>query len=229
MPVSEESVAELRRLWMKGGGAAERLGALAELLARGVETTERNIGLIAWYMGLSSEDAARIWKKIRARARGGKLASTKELLEALRDDGDDEASTFLEAHALAGRPARGGIAPASLLAPARWPVDVIGEPLLAKVAIARELRDGRGVWRVAFEFEGRSLGVTRGDLMTDERAMSVNIKAEGEACAARVRDAIPELRRKLASIPLILQYLGVSASSGDDGALGKRYGLDMEI
>ena len=229
MPVSEANVAELRRLWMKGGGTAERLGALAELLARGLETSDRNISLIAWYMGLSSEDAARIWRRIRARAREGKFASPRELLSALRDDEDEETSTFLEAHTLAGRPARGGLDPASLLVPARWPLDVAAGPLLAKVAFAREVHDGRGVWRAAFEFEGRSLGVTRGGLITDERAMSVSIRVDGEAGADRVRDAIPDLRRELASVPLILQYLGVSASSGDDEAPEGRYGLDMEI
>ena len=141
MPVSKELVAELRRLWMRNGGDPSQLGALAELWARGEAMTERNVDLLVWYMGLSGEYVARIWNKIRERLRSRKFSSPKELLAALREDDDAEAAKFLSAHALAGRPAKGGLDPASLLAPAWWPVDAGGKPAMARVAFAREIHD----------------------------------------------------------------------------------------
>ncbi|MDR3076002.1 MAG: flagellar hook-length control protein FliK [Synergistaceae bacterium] len=229
MPVSEENVSELRRIWMKNGGDPARLGALAELWARGAGMTEGNVELLVWYMGLSSEDVARIWKKIRERLRGKKFASPKELLASLLGDDDGEVRAFLGAHALAGRPARGGVDPASLLAPAWWPMSADGEPLRARVAFSHEARGERKVWRTSFDFEGRSLGPVHGDVITNEKAMSVNIRLENDAQAGRVRDSLPELRQELASAPLVLQYLGVGTSSRDEGAPDEHYGLDMEI
>jgi hypothetical protein len=78
MPVDEESVAELRRQWMKMGAEPAKLGALAELWARGLDMTERNADMLVWYMGLPSEDVARLWKKIRERIRARKFSSPKE-------------------------------------------------------------------------------------------------------------------------------------------------------
>ena len=228
MPVNEENVAELRRLWKKFGGELPRLGALAELWARGAGMTERNVDLLVWYMGLSQEEAAKIWKKIRERVRDRKISSPKELLAALRDGDDDDAVNFLAAHALAGRSAKGGLDPASLLAPAWWPIEVGAEPAMARVAFAREVHDERGVWRVSFDYEGRSLGPIHGGLMANERAMSINIKLENETQVERVRRSLPDLRQELSSVPLILQYLGVGIASRDEPG-EDYYGLDMEI
>ena len=229
MPVSKELVAELRQLWLKNGGEPSRLGALAELWARGEAMTESNVELLVWYMELSGEYAARIWKKIREQLRNKKFSSPKELLAALRDGNDDEVAKFLSAHALAGRPARGGLDPASLLAPAWWPVDAGEEPAVARVAFAREVHDERRVWRVSFDYEGRSLGPVHGGLMANERAMAVSIKFEKETGAERVRRSLPNLRQELLSAPLILQYLGVGTVTKDSGPETDFYSLDMEI
>ena len=229
MPVNEEHVAELRRLWMKSGGDPSRLGALAELWARGAAMTDRNADLLVWYMGLPGEYVARIWKRIRERLRGGKFSSPKELLAALREGDDEEAENFLAAHALAGRPAKGGLDPASLLAPAWWPVDAGEEPAMARVAFAHEIHDERGVWRVSFDYEGRSLGPVHGGLLANDRAMSVSIKLEKETGAECVRRSLPDLRRELSSVPLILQYLGVGTAAKGDEPAEDYYSLDMEI
>jgi hypothetical protein len=98
------------------------------------------------------------------------------------------------------------------------------------VAFAREVRDERGVWRVAFDYEGSSLGPVHGGLMANETAMSVSIRLEDETKAERVRRSLPDLRRELSSLPLILQYLGVNTvAPGGEPAATDYYGLDMEI
>ena len=228
MPLSKELVAELRRLWTKGGAEPQRLGALAELWARGARMTEHNVDLLLWYMNLSPKEAARIWRRIRDRIRGGKFSSPKELLAALSEGDDGEIADFLEAHALAGRPARGGLDPASL-APAWWPVSAGEESAVARVALVREIHDERRVWRLSFDYEGRSLGAVSGALVANEKAMAVNIKLEDDTRAERVRRVLPALRRELSSIPLVLQYLGAGTASKDDEAAGGYYGVDMEI
>jgi hypothetical protein len=96
------------------------------------------------------------------------------------------------------------------------------------VAFSRESRNSREVWRTAFDFEGLSLGLVQGDVITNARAMSVSIRLDGEQRADRVRKALPRLREELASVPMILQYLGVGSSIRDDGE-SERRGLDMEI
>jgi hypothetical protein len=229
MPVNEEIVAELRKQWMKSGGDPAKLGALAELWARGEEMNERNVDMLVWYMGLSSEDVARLWKKIRERLRSRKFGSPKELLASLQEEGDEEVKTFLAAHTLAGRPAKHGLDPASLLAHAWWPMSGDDEHMRARVAFSCESRDERHVWRTAFDFEGRSLGPVHGDAITNGKAMSANIRLDDERHAVRVRRSLPGLRRELASIPLALQYLGVGVSAVDDGEPEEHYGLDMEI
>ncbi|MDR3279718.1 MAG: hypothetical protein LBT23_04320 [Synergistaceae bacterium] len=229
MPVDEETVSELRRQWIKSGGDPAKIGALAELHARGLPATEQNIALIAWYMGLSPEDAARIWKKIRERLRNKKFSSPRELLEVLRGGDDEESRMFLGAHALAGRPARSGLDPAMLLAPSWWPVGDSGEQIRARVAFSLESQDERRVWRSAFAFEGSSLGSVEGDVVTNGRAMSVNIKLATDAGASVVREAVPELRSELEGIPLALQYIGVGVLNKDGAVQDIRYGLDMEI
>ena len=229
LPVDDESVSVLRRQWMKFGGENSKLGALTELWARGAEMTERNISLLVWYMGLSPEETARIWKKISKRLRREKFTSPKELVKALLDGDNDEISRFLDAHALAGRPARRGFDPASLLIPAWWPVNDGGEPVRARVTFSSERIDERRVWRSTFEFEGRFLGPARGDVMTNGKALSASIKLEDESKVELVRNSLPRLRRELDAMPLALQYLG--AGPADRGASGpeERYGLDMEI
>jgi hypothetical protein len=232
MQVDDDTVLELRRQWAKSGGDPARLSALAELMARGADMTEHNASILVWYMGLVPEEAARIWKKIRERLRNRKFSSPKELLEALRDDGDEEEKRFLGAHALAGRPARAGIDPAQLFAHTWWPVNKdLGKPLMARVAFSREKLDDRQVWRSRFEFEGHSLGFVEGDVMTNGRALSASIRLDGEKHAECVRDALPKLKEELEGLPLSLQYIGVGvcAHSGAKSEPDKQYGLDMEI
>jgi hypothetical protein len=229
LPVDDASVRALRRLWMKFGGENSELGALTELWARGAETTERNISLLVWYMGLSPEETARIWKKIGKRLRREKFASPKELIASLLDGEDDEICRFLGAHALAGRPARRGFDPASLLIPAWWPVNDGGEPMRARVAFSGERIDERRVWRSTFEFEGRFLGPVRGDVMTNGKALSASIMLEDETKTEPVRDSLPKLRRELDAMPLVLQYLGAGSAARGDTEPEERRGLDMEI
>ncbi|MDR1133613.1 MAG: flagellar hook-length control protein FliK [Synergistaceae bacterium] len=229
MPVDEENVAELRRQWLARGGDPAKLGAMAELWARGAELTEANIGLLAWYMALSPEEAERIWKKIRSRLRSKKSSSPKELLSALKDGGDAEVARFLASHAIAGRKARDGIDPAALLAPAWWPMSQDGEPKRARVAFSGEHHGERRVWRCAFGFEGSSLGPVSGDVVSDGTSVSINIRLETERRIEKVRAGLDGLRKELAEIPLNIQYLGASVALRDETAADERRGLDMEI
>jgi hypothetical protein len=229
LPVDEESVDVLRRQWMKNGGENSKLGAMTELWARGVEITGHNISLLIWYMGLSPEETARIWKKISRRLRREKFASPKELAASLFDGEDEEVSRFLDAHALAGHPARRGFDPASCLAPSWWPINDDGEPVRARVAFSRERIDERRVWRSTFEFEGRFLGPVRGEVMTNGKALSVNIRLEDESKMASVQNSLPKLRRELDAMSLVLQYLGTGSLARGASKPEERYGLDMEI
>ncbi|MDR2780325.1 MAG: hypothetical protein LBB28_04290, partial [Synergistaceae bacterium] len=179
--------------------------------------------------GLSPEETALIWEKIRKRLRRKKFASPKELAASLFDGEDDEISRFLDAHALAGRPARRGFDPASLLIPAWWPVNDGGEPMRARVAFSGERMDDRRVWRGTFEFEGRFLGPARGDVITNGKALSVSIRLEDESKVEPVQNSLPKLRRELDAIPLVLQYLGASSAACGSLEPEERSGLDMEI
>ena len=229
MPVDEESVAELRRQWLARGGDPAKLGAMAELWARGAELTEANVMLLAWYMALTPEETARIWKKIRARLRGKKASSPKELLTALKNGGDAEVARFLASHAIAGRKAREGIDPAALLAPAWWPMNQDGETKRARVAFSGEHHGERRVWRCAFGFDGDSLGPVNGDVVSNGTSVSINIRLETERSAEIVRAGLDELRGELAEIPLHIQYLGANVTPRDETTADERRGLDMEI
>jgi hypothetical protein len=229
MPVDEESVAELRRQWLARGGDPAKLGAMAELWARGAELTEANVMLLAWYMALTPEETARIWKKIRARLRGKKTSSPKELLTALKNGGDAEVARFLASHAIAGRKAREGIDPAALLAPAWWPMNQDGETKRARVAFSGEHHGERRVWRCAFGFDGDSLGPVNGDVVSNGTSVSINIRLETERSAEIVRAGLDELRGELAEIPLHIQYLGANVTPRDETTADERRGLDMEI
>jgi hypothetical protein len=229
MPVDEESVAELRRHWLARGGDPAKLGAMAELWARGMDLTEMNVALLAWYMALTPEETARIWKKIRARLRDKKASSPKALLSALKDGGDAEVARFLASHAIAGRKAREGIDPAALLAPAWWPMNRDGEPKRARVAFSGEHHGERRVWRCAFGFEGSSLGPVNGDVVSNGMSMSINIRLETEKSAEKVRAGLDRLRKELADIPFNIQYLGASVAPRGEEAADEHRGLDMEI
>jgi hypothetical protein len=229
MPVDEESVAELRRQWLARGGDPAKLGAMAELWARGAELTDANVTLLAWYMALSPEETARIWKKIRDRLRDRKASSPRALLAALKDGGDAEISKFLASHAIAGRKARDGIDPAALLAPAWWPMNHDGEPKRARVAFSGEHHDERRVWRCAFGFEGSFLGPVNGDVVSNGTSVSINIRLETEKSAEKVRAGLDMLREELSEIPLNIQYLGVNVASRGEAAADEHRGLDMEI
>jgi hypothetical protein len=81
----------------------------------------------------------------------------------------------------------------------------------------------------AFAFDGVSLGAIDGNVITNERAMSVNIRLETDKSASLVKKAVPELRRELEGIPLALQYIGVGVLNRDETSRDVKYGLDMEI
>jgi hypothetical protein len=229
LPVNHEVIWGLRQQWMQNGADPAKLGAMIELWARGSAMNESNVALLSWYMGLLPEQVSAIWKKIRDRMHGRKFSSPRELLDAIRGN-DDDIDKFLDAHALAGKPARRGIDPAALLAQAWWPAggDGAGSVMMANVSISSEELDGRRVWWLAFGVEGKSLGQVLGDVMTNGRALSVNLKLKNASKLDLVRSELSELREELSEVPLVLQYLGVGISrdSGFDAAA--RHGLDME-
>lgn len=231
LPVNDGVMQSIRQSWMASGANSERLGVMAELWARGIQMTDQNIALFSWYMGLAPDEALRIWKKIKDKMRAGGWGSAQELLESLREEDDPEVAQFMKAHAMAGKPARRGLDPAMLLAPAWWPVDdEEGGGAMARVSLAHEEEGGVRVAWMNFELEGLSLGLVRGDVMTNERALSANIRVRDEDSLPIIEDALPELREELSEIPLPLQHLGVSAlRDGEIRDRARAVGLDMEI
>ena len=231
LPLKEDVLLALRQHWMQSGGDPAKLGVLAELWARGAQMTEANVVLLAWYMELSPERAMQIWKRIRERLHARKFGSPQELLEALRGggDADDEVARFLRAHALAGRPAREGLDPSMLLAPAWWPVDDReGRMSMARVAFSGETRNGRRVWWTTFELEGDFLGPVVGDVMTNGRALSVNIRLHNADKVSVVDRALPALRDELEALALPLQHLGAGVWQREERDEALRSGVDME-
>jgi hypothetical protein len=220
----------MRQQWMQSGGDPSKLGAMVELWARGAAVTENNAALLSWYMELLPGQAFLIWKKIRERLHERKYNSPRDLLNAVRDIGDEDVRRFLHAHALAGKPARRGIDPSLLLAPAWWPAgeDDGGRSMMARVSISSEELGGRQVWWLAFEMEGDSIGQVFGDVMTNGRALSVNLKLKDESRLGLVRDNLPELREDLSEVPLMLQYLGASVFRQGESDSAARQGLDLE-
>jgi hypothetical protein len=71
--------------------------------------------------------------------------------------------------------------------------------------------------------------MVEGDVISNGKALSVNIRLDGEARASRVRNALPTLREELEEIPLSLQYIGVGVASRADSEPETKYGLDMEV
>ncbi|GHV29193.1 flagellar hook-length control protein FliK [Synergistales bacterium] len=229
LPVKADVIWTLRQALMQSGRDESKLGAMTELWARGAPLTEANVSLLSWYMEMSSDDALKIWKRIRDKLRSRKFGSPKEILAALRE-GDDEARDFLRAHSLAGKPARGGIDPMTLLASAWWPVeDEDDAPMMAKLSFSsdRDANGGREAWWVSFEMEGSAIGGVLGDVMANHSAMSVNIRMESEQRGDMVRARLSRLQDELEALPLRLQHLGVSVSREERFSAPDR-GLDME-
>jgi hypothetical protein len=230
MPLDDETVQTLRRAWIQNGGDPAKLGAAAELLARGVELTFDNITLLAWYMELTRERVASIWKKIRERLREKKYSSPRDLVGALQEDEDEQVRRFLRAHALVGRPAKDGLEPTMMLASAWWPVsDDENSPVMARVSFSQESSRGRRVWWLAFEFAGRLLGTVAGDVVSDEKALSVNIRLGDERAASVVRGYLPALREALGGSSLRVQHVGVGVAARPDAGETPKNGLDMEV
>ena len=229
LPVNDEVIWGLRQHWMQNGGDPLKLGAMVELWARGAAMTEDNVVLLSWYMGLLPEQVSLIWKKIRDRLHGRKFGSPRELLEAIRGD-DDDIDRFLRAHALACKSARRGIDPATLFAQAWWPAgdDETASVMMARVSVSAEDLDGRRVWWLAFDVEGQSLGQVLGDVMTNGRALSVNLRLKDESKLELVSGSLSELREDLSEVPLMLQYLGVGVFREGDSDAAMRHGLDLE-
>lgn len=232
LPVNDHVMASIRQNWMQAGADPSKLGVLAELWARGLQANESNVALLSWYMGLSPMQAMQIWKKIKDRMHSKKFSSPKDLLEAIKGDDDPDVKRFVRAHALAGKPARKGLDPAMLLAPAWWPVeDGDGEPTMARVSFASEEFKGRQVWWLNFEMEGESLGTVHGDVMTNGRALSVNIRMNDDDKIPLVEDNLFELREDLEEVALPVQHLGVSPYRGETARIDRSSAtsLDMEV
>ena len=229
LPVNDEVIWTLRQQWMQNGGNPSKMGALVELWARGAAMTEANVALLAWYMELSPERAMSIWKKIHDRVRSRKFDSPKELLAALKEDGDSEVLDFLKAHALAGKPARRGLDPSLSLAPAWWPVGQDdGGPVMAKVTFSSEKAADRHIWWVSFDMDGNFLGPLQGSVMTDSKSLSVNLKLEDASRIPAVEDNLQALRDDLDELPFALQHLGVGALSRGRRSAETRRELDVE-
>lgn len=232
LPVNDDVMRSIRQSWMAAGASPDKLGVMTELWARNIQMTDQNIALFSWYMGLAPEQAMQIWRRIKDKIDSHKFSSPRELLDALKDEGDDpEVARFMKAHAMAGRPARRGLDPAMLLAPAWWPVDDDSDGAsMARVSLAQEEMNGSRVSWMNFEMEGLSLGLVRGDVMTNERTLSINIRLKDESQVATVEDALPDLRRELDDIALPIQHLGVGALRDDTREdRASTVGLDMEL
>lgn len=232
LPVKDDVLWSLRQQWMQNGGDPAKLGTLVELWARGAAMTEGNVALLSWYMELSPERAMQIWKKIRERLHERTHKSPVSLLAALKGgEGEDneEISRFLQAHALAGKPARRGLDPSMLMAPAWWPAgDGEGDASMARVAISSDERKGRKIWWVSFEMEGNRIGPILGDVMTNGRALSVSLKLKKTAHIPYVRESMPALRDELDEIAMPVQHLGVGEFRPDESRGSSQRGLDME-
>ena len=233
LSVKDEVLWGLRQQWMQNGGDPTKLGTLVELWARGAAMTEGNVALLSWYMELSPDRAMQIWKKIRERLHERAHKSPAAMLAALKGGGDDEAdeeiARFLKAHALAGKPARRGLDPSMLMAPAWWPVDdEAGGAAMARVAISSDELKGRKVWWVSFEMDGNRIGPILGDVMTNGRALSVNLKLKDHAQVPYVRSHMTALGKELDEIAMPVQHLGVGEFRPDDSRDTSKRGLDLE-
>jgi hypothetical protein len=229
LPVNDEVIWTLRQQFMQSGGDPSKMGALVELWARGEAVTQANVALLAWYMELTPDGAMSIWKKIQDRLRSRKFDSPKELLAALEEDGDREVRDFLRAHVLAGKPARRGLDPSMSLALAWWPVGSNDDgPVMAKVSFSSGEAGGRQIWWVSFDMDGNFLGPLQGDVMTNAKSLSVNLKLENASRIPAVTDNLQALRDELSELPLALQHLGVGFLSRGERSAESRRELDVE-
>lgn len=236
LPVKDEVLWSLRQHWLQSGGDPAKLGALVELWARQISATPGNVALLSWYMELSPSRVMQIWKKIRERLHNTQARahrSPASLLAALKEgDGgepDEEVARFLDAHALAGKPARGGLDPSMLTAPAWWPLSDEGQAAgTARVTISADEMKGRKIWWLSFELEGSRIGAVLGDVMTNGRALSINLKLKDGDQVSYVRGRLPALREELEEIALPLQHLGVGEYDPDDLQSAPARSLDME-
>jgi len=212
LPISDDVLRSIRQGWAGQSWDSRSLGSLIELWARGAPLSGENVSLLSWYMELAPQEVASLWGEIRERLRAFRERNSgrpEELLKDLRS-GSDDSARFLKAHALASRPAREGIDPASLLAPAWWPLgEEEGRPLLARVNASEAGREERRAWRVGFEMEGRSLGPVAGEILTDRRALTVDLMAERPEALRSLRAHLGELAAQLEEIALPLQHLAV--------------------
>lgn len=231
LPLTDDVMRSMRTNWLAAGGSPEKLGIIAELWARDLPLTDSNIALLSWYMGMSPEQASQIWRRIRDRIRRSGAASPKDLLEALRGGGDPDVERFMRAHAMAGKPARRGLDPAMLLAPAWWPVDDgDGESVMARVSLAYEEDGSVRVSWLNFEIEGEYLGLVRGSVMTNERALSISIRMKDESKISVVEGNLPVLRDDMSELSMPLQHIGVSPIQDETRQDRSRTrGLDMEV
>lgn len=230
LPVKDEAMLGVRREWIRQGGDMSKLGVLAELWARGAAMSEGNVALLSWYAELSPERAALIWKKIRERLRAREHKSGADLLAALKGgDEDEETARFLQAHALAGKPARKGVNPSALSIGAWWPAgEDDGEPVMASVAFSADERRGKQIFWMSFHMDGKRIGPAHGQVMTDGRALSASVKLSDSEQVAALRDELPALREDLLEIDMPVQYLGVSEYRASGVRPARKRRVDME-
>ena len=218
LPLGREALDALRSAWLRLGAAAEKLPALVELWARGLEMTERNVSVVVGYLALSDGEVSRLWKRLRERLSAKLVAGVplKEALAGIRSD-DGELGDLLSAMALLGSPlavdSDGEARP--LL---RWPLEE-GPP--ARVSV----ENGRGLWLMTFDLPLRHMGAVEGELHYDGRALAVFLRASPEGMAP-IGEELAGLAAQLKELPLKLQHLGLSVLS-EEGP--RRYrGVDFE-
>lgn len=229
LPASQDILHGLRAVWLRLGGNAEMFGSLVELWARDLPLTLTNVQLVAWYTSLQEKQLSSLWKRLRdtlhsgerrsASSEGGAFSATSLARE------DEELARFLRAHGFLSKSARQGIDPA-LLAPARWPLDE-DSPAFADVSAHLEEREGRSIWRVAFEMEGLVLGLVGGEATTDGSALAVGLGAPDEDTASLLRERLPELVGELEGLPLRVARVGVFPRKGGTDPMTYR-GVDVQ-
>ncbi len=209
LPIKQEVLDMIRSAWLRAGGDPDTLGSFVELWARGIPLNPEAARLITWYSGMSAQDVASAWRKIREELRR-RLASGEDprhAIEAMKGS-DDEIGAFLRAHSHLSHPPREGLDPA-LLAATWWPAGNGDDPLLARVTVSSGCVGDRPFYRLVFGVEGESLGQVEGDVESDGRSIVLTLTAERLSAFEKLRSNRHVLRDSLQDLSMAIQHIGV--------------------
>ena len=209
LPIRQDALALIRTAWFRAGGDPDTLGSFVELWARGIPLSPEAARLVSQYAGMSAQDIASVWKKIREDLRRKLLdgESPKDAIEALRE-GDDDVGAFLRAHSHLSRPPREGIDP-SLLAAAWWPAGDERAPMLARVTVSSGQAGERPFYRLLFNVEGDAIGPVEGDVESDGKALVLTLSADRMSGFEALRSRRHILRDSLEDLSMTVQHVGV--------------------